>query len=171
MKRRCNVCCGADSSCGPACPLKPFCSTTPCPLFTHTHADSCTEICPFIPSSSLLYSSLVPSAHDRPQLALSSVPITPCVFFLFASHTHTRIHTHTLQLSKAMRQLGWWIVYYKVAGIERPKYGSICISVYKFHLCVSSFWSLLGNVNGMVNKRFIFPFGPVNSKANRIRNL
>ncbi len=77
-------------------------------------------------------------------------------------HTHTdtdrhrQTHTQTQLLSKAMRQLGWWIVYYKVAGIERPEYGSICMSVYEFHLSVSSFWSLLGNVNGVVNKLFFF---------------
>ncbi len=71
------------------------------PPTLYSHADSCTEICPFIPSSFILYSSLVPSAYDRPQLALSSVPITPGLFF-FVSHlhatyayTHTHTHTHT----------------------------------------------------------------------------
>ncbi len=157
------------------------------PPTLYSHADSCTEICPFIPSSFILYSSLVPSAYDRPQLALSSVPITPGLLFFVSHlhatyaytrtrtrththmHTHTHTHTHTQLPSKAMRLLGWCIVYYKVAGMERPD-GSICMSVYEFHLLVSFFWSLLGNVNGVVNKLFIFPFNPVDTKANHIRN-
>ncbi len=77
-------------------------------------------------------------------------PLLPVFYFLFRiymlhthtqhtpphhthAHAHAHAHTHTQLPSKAMRLLGWCIVYYKVAGMERPD-GSICMSVYEFHL-------------------------------------
>ncbi len=188
MKWRGNVCCvfvlRSWQLLWSCMPTQAFLLNNPLP-FIHTQ----TVAQKSVPSSHLPLSSIhlwsLLHMTDHSWLWVLS-PLLPVFSFLFRiymlhthTHTHTRTrtrthahahtHTHTQLPSKAMRLLGWCIVYYKVAGMERPD-GSICMSVYEFHLSVSFFWSLLGNVNGVVNKLFIFPFNPVDTKANHIRN-
>ncbi len=156
-------------------------------LYSHIHTQTVAQ--KSVPSSHLPFSSIhlwsLLHMTDRSWLWVLSplLPVFSSFCFAFTCwHTHTHRHTHTdtdrhrqthtqtQLLSKAMRQLGWWIVYYKVAGIERPEYGSICMSVYEFHLSVSSFWSLLGNVNGVVNKLLFFHLILSIAKQITIRN-